>query len=81
MNEDIILQKISKIISKVAEVDLALVLPDANYISDLGADSMSLIEVMVAMEKEFRVVIKPEFLTELLTARTATQLIFRLIHE
>jgi acyl carrier protein len=46
-------EKVSSIVADKLGVDRADVTPDAVFIDDLGADSLDLVELIMAMEEEF----------------------------
>ncbi|MEJ2070167.1 MAG: acyl carrier protein [Syntrophobacterales bacterium] len=46
-------EKVSNIVAEKLGVDRAEVTPDAVFIDDLGADSLDLVELIMAMEEEF----------------------------
>jgi acyl carrier protein len=46
-------EKVSAIVADKLGVDRAEVSPDAVFIDDLGADSLDLVELIMAMEEEF----------------------------
>jgi acyl carrier protein len=46
-------EKVSAIVAEKLGVDKAEVTPDAVFIDDLGADSLDLVELIMAMEEEF----------------------------
>jgi acyl carrier protein len=45
--------KVKKIIAEKLSVDLEEVVPEASFVDDLGADSLDLVELIMAMEEEF----------------------------
>ena len=45
--------KVKKIIAEKLSVDLEEVVPDASFVDDLGADSLDLVELIMAFEEEF----------------------------
>ncbi|MBU2552087.1 MAG: acyl carrier protein [Proteobacteria bacterium] len=53
-------QKIIGIVSEQLSVDEADVVPSATFVDDLGADSLDLVEMIMAMEEEFDVKIEDE---------------------
>ena len=59
MNENIE-DKIKSIIVKQLAVDEATVVPTAKFIEDLGADSLDIVELVMAMEEEFSIDIPDE---------------------
>lgn len=52
MNSDV-QQRVKKVIAKVLKIDEANISDDANFIFDLGADSMQSMELVGAFEEEF----------------------------
>jgi acyl carrier protein len=53
-------ERVKKIIVDKLGVDEAEVLPEANFIQDLGADSLDTVELIMEFEKEFEVAIPDE---------------------
>ena len=53
-------EKVKEIIVDQLGVDAAEVLPEAKFVDDLGADSLDLTELILAMEEEFGVEISDE---------------------
>jgi acyl carrier protein len=54
------LDKIREIVSKELKVDLEKVNLDTHFLNDLGADSLDAVELMMAIEDAFDVVIPDE---------------------
>ena len=48
-----IFERIKKIIVEQLGVDEEEVVPSANYVDDLGADSLDLVELIMSLEDEF----------------------------
>ena len=48
-------EKIKKIIADTLSVDQSQIVPEASFVDDLGADSLDLTELIMAMEDEFGV--------------------------
>lgn len=63
--------KIKKIIAEKLSVDLDEIVPEANFIDDLGADSLDLVELIMSMEEEFDIEISDEKAEELVTVKDA----------
>lgn len=55
-----ILPKITRIIAENLGVEAAKIKPDARFIEDLGADSLDVVEMMLAFEDEFGIEINEE---------------------
>lgn len=49
------LDKIREIVVEQLGVDAEQVVPDANFVEDLGADSLDTVELIMAFEEEFDV--------------------------
>ncbi|MFH0771188.1 MAG: acyl carrier protein [Candidatus Omnitrophota bacterium] len=52
--------KVKEIIAKQLGVKLEEVTPQATFIDDLGADSLDTVEIVMALEEEFKVEIPDE---------------------
>jgi len=63
--------KIKKIIAEKLSVDLGEIVLEANFIDDLGADSLDLVELIMSMEEEFDIEISDEKAEELVTVKDA----------
>ncbi len=48
-----ILEKIKEIVADQLDVEAEKVVPEASFVDDLGADSLDLTELIMAMEDEF----------------------------
>jgi acyl carrier protein len=48
-----IFERVKKIIVEQLGVEEAEVVPSANFVDDLGADSLDLVELIMSMEEEF----------------------------
>lgn len=53
MNKELIKQRIKKVVAEVLKIDEIEISDDANFIFDLGADSMQSILLIAAFEEEF----------------------------
>ena len=53
-------ERLKKIIMNQLGVDERKVVSSASLVEDLHADSLDLVELMIAMEEEFNIDIKPE---------------------
>ena len=66
-----IVDKVKKIIAEKLSVDLSEVVPEASFVDDLGADSLDLVELIMAMEEEFDVEIPDEEAEKISTVQNA----------
>ena len=65
--------KVKKIIAEKLSVDLEEVVPEANFVDDLGADSLDLVELIMSMEEEFDIEISDEKAEQLVTVKDAIE--------
>lgn len=52
--------RVKEIIAKELEVDSKQLAPEAKFIEDLGADSLDIVELVMALEEEFSIDIPDE---------------------
>ncbi len=64
-------EKVKKIIAEKLSVDIAEVVPEASFVDDLGADSLDLVELIMAMEEEFDTEISDEDAEQITTVKNA----------
>jgi acyl carrier protein len=55
-----IAEKVKEIVSQQLDVDLAEVVEGAQFIEDLGADSLAIVELVLAFEEQFEIDIPDE---------------------
>jgi acyl carrier protein len=63
--------RLKKIIAKELSVSEEEVTPEASFIEDLNADSLDLVELIMALEEEFNVKISDEEADRIKTVRDA----------
>jgi acyl carrier protein len=63
--------KMVDIIEEQLSVDKEKVIPGASFVDDLGADSLDLVELIMAMEEEFDVEIPDEDAEKIATVQDA----------
>lgn len=63
--------KIKKIISEQLSVSEEDVVPEASFVDDLGADSLDLVELIMAMEEAFDISIPDEDAEKIKTVKDA----------
>lgn len=64
-------EKVKKIVIEHLGVDEAKVVPEASFIDDLGADSLDVVELVMAFEEEFNCEIPDEAAEKILTLQDA----------
>jgi len=60
MAEQSVEEKIKAIVAERLRVEVAKILPNANFVNDLGADSLDQVELVMALEDEFGLEIADE---------------------
>lgn len=72
MNQEI-LEKVRSIVSEQLGVDAAEVKPEASFTDDLGADSLDIVELVMALEEEFDIEIPDEEAEKIATVGQAAE--------
>lgn len=68
--------KVKKVISeKIPDIDLDDIVPEASLIEDLGADSLTIVELVMSMEEIFEIEIDDEDAEKLVTVQDAIDFI------
>ena len=70
--------KMIDIIVEQLSVDREKVVPEASFVNDLGADSLDLVELIMAMEEEFDVEIPDEEAEKIATVQNAIDYVAKL---
>ena len=68
-------EKVKHIIVEQLGVDEDEVKPDASFVDDLGADSLDVVELVMALEEEFEMEISDEDAEKLATVKQAIEYI------
>ena len=66
-----IADKVKEIISQQLDVDKANIKDDASFIDDLGADSLAIVELVLAFEEQFEIDIPDEDTEKIRTVQDA----------
>ncbi len=70
-----ITEKVKEIIVEQLSVEPDEVIPQASFIDDLGADSLDLVEMIMALEEEFDISIADEEAEKIKTVQSAIDFI------
>lgn len=68
-------ERVRRVIVRQLGVAPAEVVPQAQFINDLGADSLDIVEVVMALEEEFHTEIPDEEAEKIRTVRQAVEFI------
>ncbi len=66
-----IADKVKEIISQQLDVDVAQIKPESQFIEDLGADSLAIVELVLAFEEQFDINIPDEDTEKIRTVNDA----------
>ena len=75
MNKQEILEKVQAIVADQLGVEREQVTPVANFVNDLGADSLDTVEVVMALEEAFKIEIPEEEAEKLVIVQQAVDYI------
>lgn len=70
-----ILEKVKGIVSDQLEKEVAEISPESNFANDLGADSLDVVELVMALEEEFDIEIPDEAAEKIATVQAAVDYI------
>lgn len=57
--------EVRKLVADIVEIEPGQITPEANFVEDLGMDSMMALEVLAALEKKYKLKIPEENLTKM----------------
>ncbi|MFM2062844.1 MAG: hypothetical protein RLZZ507_2514 [Cyanobacteriota bacterium] len=69
MSQADIFERVKKIIVEQLDAEAEKVLPNASFTEDLGADSLDIVELVMALEEEFDLEIPDEAAEKILTVQ------------
>jgi acyl carrier protein len=75
MSQDAIFEKVKGIVAERLSVDAGEVTPAANFVNDLSADSLDVVELVMALEEEFDIEIPDEAAEGIKTVQDAVDYI------
>ncbi|MBT3176394.1 MAG: acyl carrier protein [Desulfobacula sp.] len=68
--------KVKKVIAeKIPDIDIDDIIPEASLIDDLGADSLTIVELIMSMEEMFEIEIDDDEAEKLITVQDAIDFI------
>jgi acyl carrier protein len=73
--DKVIADKVKEIVSQQLDVDVAQIKPESQFIDDLGADSLAIVELVLAFEEQFEIDIPDEDTEKIRTVGDAIQYI------
>ena len=67
--------EIKAIVAEIVESEPDKVDTDANFVKDLGMDSMMALEVLATIEKKYRIAIPEDYLTKFTDVRSTVNIV------
>lgn len=64
-------QRVKEIIAKNLDVDAKDIKPESSFVNDLGADSLAIVELVLALEQEFELDIPDDETEKIATVQNA----------
>ncbi|MDY6987158.1 MAG: acyl carrier protein [Thermodesulfobacteriota bacterium] len=64
-------EKVKQMVAEKLSVEIGEVVPEASFVDDLGADSLDLVELIMAMEEAFDIEVPDEEAEKLQTVQDA----------
>jgi len=81
MSENTIEAEIISIIADVSGFEVEEINPDSKLADDLEIDSIKAIEIVVAIEKKYKISVRDEDVPKITTVRETTELVTRLLKQ
>jgi acyl carrier protein len=76
-----IIKEIGRIVAEVLEKNPEEIDPEAEFVKDLGMDSMMALEILAAVEKKFKIVIPEDYLPKFTTLNQTVFLVEQIINK
>ena len=70
-----IMERVTNVVVEQLAIEPSVVVPEASFQADLGADSLDLVELIMAMEEEFDIKIDDEAAQNIKTVKDAVAFI------
>ena len=70
-----VFEKIKEVTAEQLDIDESLITMESSFINDLEADSLSLVQLMMALEEEFDIEIPAESAESITTVEEAVEMI------
>lgn len=79
MDIALIKNDIRQILADILNVDINKIPQDANFVQDLGLDSMMALELFAGMEKKYKIVIPEEMYENFISINNTTEIIYEIV--
>jgi len=68
-------KELKSLIAEIVEIEEDRITPDANFVEDLGMDSMMALEILAAIEKKYKLKIPEENLTKMANLKQVIEIV------
>ena len=75
IDKNILKNDLKSIIAKIVEIEQDKITPEANFVEDLGMDSMMALEILASIEKKYKLRIPEENLTKITNLNKVVELV------
>jgi acyl carrier protein len=72
---------LKKLIAEIVEVEPGKITPEANFIEDLGMDSMMALEILASIEKKYKLRIPEENLTMITNLNKTVEIVDKFLNK
>ena len=72
---------LKKLVSEILEIELAKITSEANFVEDLGMDSMMALEILASIEKKYKLRIPEENLTKITNLNKVVELVDKFLNK
>lgn len=69
------------LIAEIVEIEPNKITPDANFVEDLGMDSMMALEILASIEKKYKLRIPEENLTKVTSLNKTVEIVNRFLNK
>ena len=81
IEEGVLKDDLKKLIAEIVEVEPDKITPDANFVEDLGMDSMMALEILASVEKKYKLRIPEENLTKITNLNKVVELVDKFLNK
>jgi acyl carrier protein len=81
MNEKSIKNELRVMMAEIMESEPAQIKDDAQFVQDLGMDSMMALEILASLEKKYKIVIPEEELLKFTTLNKTVEVVSKIINK
>lgn len=68
-------KELKALIAEIVEIEEKKITPEANFVEDLGMDSMMALEILASLEKKYKLKIPEESLTKMTNLKQVVEIV------